>query len=60
VGVSSTGRIRELEQQVLARVTIAVMEHHDHRNLGRKGFVQLTLSHHTSSSKEVRKGVQAG
>ena len=41
-------------------VAAAVMEHHDQSNLGRKGFVQLSLSHHTSPSKEVRTGAQAG
>jgi hypothetical protein len=29
-------------------------------NLGRKGFVWLTLPHHCSSSKDVRTGIQQG
>ena len=43
---------------VLVRVTIAVMKHHDQGNLGKKGFIQLTLPYHCSSSKEVRTGTQ--
>jgi hypothetical protein len=46
---------------VLVRVTIAVRKHHEHQsNLGRNGFIQLMRLHHSSSSKEVRTGAQAG
>lgn len=44
---------------VLVRVTIAVMEHYDQRNLGRKGFMQLNLLHHSPSTVEVKAGTQA-
>lgn len=42
------------------RVSIAVMKHHEKSNVGRKGLIQLTLSHHSSASKEVRTGTKAG
>jgi len=35
------------------------MKYHDQSNLGREEFFLLTLSHHCSSSKEVRAGTQA-
>jgi hypothetical protein len=45
---------------VLVKVTIAVMKHHDQNNLGRKGFIWLTLPHHCSSWKEVGTGTKTG
>lgn len=42
------------------RVTIAVMKPHDQSNLGKKGFIQLTLPHCCLSLKEVRTGIQTG
>ena len=45
-------------ESVLVRASIAVMKHYDQSNLGRKGFVWLTLPHHCSSLKEVRTGTQ--
>jgi hypothetical protein len=45
---------------VLFRIAVAVMKHHDQRNLGRKGFTWLALPHHCSSSMEVRTGTQTG
>jgi hypothetical protein len=39
---------------VLVRVTIAVKKHNDLRQIERKGFIHLTLSHHGPSLKEVR------
>jgi hypothetical protein len=36
------------------------MKHHNQSNLGRNGFIWLTLLHHCSSQKEVRTGTQAG
>jgi uncharacterized protein (DUF305 family) len=47
-------------EDVLVRVTSAVMKHHDQSNLRRKEFIQLMIPHHSSSSKEVRTGTQAG
>ena len=41
-------------------VSIAMMEHHDQSNIGKKGFIWLTLLHHSSSSKAVRTGTQTG
>lgn len=46
-------------QAVLVRVAIAVPKHHDQSKLGRKGFIWLTLPHHSPSRKEVRTGTQA-
>jgi hypothetical protein len=47
-------------RNVYVRVTIAVIIHHDQSNLGKRGFIWLTLPHHCSSSTEVRKGTQTG
>lgn len=33
---------------------MAVIKHHDGKNLGKKGFLWLTVPHCTSSSKETR------
>lgn len=44
---------------VLVRVTIAVFKYHDQSKLGRRGFIQLILPHHSSSSKEVKTGTQS-
>jgi hypothetical protein len=38
----------------LVRVSIAGMKHHDQKQLGRKGFIELTFPHHCSSQKEIR------
>jgi hypothetical protein len=40
--------------EVLVRVTVAVMKHHDQNNLGREEFIWLMLPYHSSSSKKVR------
>jgi hypothetical protein len=48
------------QKTVLVRVTVAVLKHHDQSNLGRKGFIRLMPPHHSSSSEEVRTGIQAG
>jgi hypothetical protein len=53
-------RGERIMKHVSVRVTIAVTKHHDQNNLGRKGFIRLTLPHHCSSSKESRTGTQAG
>lgn len=44
----------------LVRITIAMLEHHDQRDLWRKGFSWLKLPHYSSSLKEVRTGTQTG
>jgi hypothetical protein len=43
---------------VLVRVSVAVMKHHDQSNLGRKGFILLTLPHHSPLLKEAKAGTQ--
>jgi hypothetical protein len=43
---------------ILIRFSIAVMKHHDQKQLGKKGFILLTP--HNSSLKAVRAGTQAG
>jgi hypothetical protein len=43
---------------ILVWVSVAMEKHHDQSNLGRKGFSQLKLPDHSSSSKEVRTGTQ--
>jgi hypothetical protein len=35
------------------------MKYYDQSNLERKGFILLMLPHHISSSKKVRRGIQA-
>jgi hypothetical protein len=45
---------------MLVRVSIAEMEHHKQSNFGRKGFIRLTLLHHSLSLKEVRAETQTG
>lgn len=45
---------------VLVRITMAMMKHHDHKQVGRRGFTQLTLPHHSPSLKEVKAGTQTG
>lgn len=44
----------------LLGVTIYVVKHHSQRKLGRKGFIQLMVSHHNLSLNEVRTGTQVG
>ena len=41
-------------------LSIVVMHHHAQSNLGKIGFVWLTLPHFYSSSKEVMTGTQTG
>jgi hypothetical protein len=41
---------------VLVRVSVAVIKHHDRRNMGMKGFISVILPYHRSSSEEVRTG----
>jgi len=45
---------------VLVRVSIPIQTSWPRSKLGRKGFIQLTLSHCCSSPKEIRTGTQAG
>jgi len=45
---------------VLVRVSIPAQSIMTKKQLGRKGFIQLTLPHCCSSPKEVRTGTQAG
>ena len=45
---------------VLVRVPVTMMKLHDQKQLGRKGFIWLTLLHHSSSSKEIRAGIHTG
>lgn len=45
---------------VLARVLIAVVKHHDQRNLGRKGVIWLMFPCHCSASKKIKTGTQTG
>lgn len=52
--------MREITLPVLVKVSSPVMKHHDPRNMGLKGFIQLILPQHCSSSKEVRAGTQTG
>ena len=40
----------------LVGVTIVPFKYHDQSKLGRKGFIQLTLTLHSSSPKEVKTG----
>lgn len=35
-------------------LSYCVIKHHDHKQLGRKGFISLVLPHHNVSLKEVR------
>jgi hypothetical protein len=42
------------------RVTMAVMKHHDQKQVGKKRFIWLTLPRHSSLLKEVRTGTQLG
>jgi hypothetical protein len=44
---------------VLVRVIRAVMRHHDHKELGWKGFIRLTLPQHWSSLEDIGTGTQA-
>jgi hypothetical protein len=39
---------------VLLHIIAAVIKHHDQSNLGSKGFIELTPSHHYSPMKEIR------
>ena len=56
----SLGSILALWQMNCLRVLIAVMKHDDQKaSQGEKGL-QLALLYHSSSSKEVRAGTQAG
>jgi hypothetical protein len=48
------------EETVFVRVSIAVMKHHDQRNLAKKGLKWLTLTHRNPYQNEVRAGTQAG
>lgn len=41
-------------KHILAKITIAVIKHDDQSNLGIKGFIWITLPHHSSLTKEVR------
>lgn len=52
--------MREIILPVLVRVSSPMMKQHDQRNLGRKGFIWLTLPQHCLSSKKVRTGTQIG
>jgi hypothetical protein len=45
---------------ILVGATIGVIKHCDQSNLERKGLIWLLLPHHSSSSKEVRTGTEAG
>ena len=40
------------------RVFIAMMKHHDKKQVGKKGFMLLILLYHCSRLKEVRTGIQ--
>jgi hypothetical protein len=40
-------------ESVLVRASMTVMKHYDQSNLGRKGFVYLTLAHCSPSLDEV-------
>jgi hypothetical protein len=51
---------RVKRKSLSVRVPTAVMKHHDHRKVRRKGFIHLTLPHHCSTPKEVRTETQAG
>ena len=42
------------------RVTVAMTTHHDKSNLGRKGFIWLTLPRCSLSLKEARTGFKQG
>lgn len=41
-------------------VLIVVMKHHDQSILTSTGFISLMPPHHSSSSKEIRTGIQIG
>lgn len=45
---------------ILVRVTLGVKKHHDRRNLGKKGFIRLTLAQHCSSLKQYSTDTQTG
>jgi hypothetical protein len=42
----------------LSRVTTASIKHFNQSDLEKKGFIQLVLPHHSSSSKDIRMGTQ--
>jgi hypothetical protein len=50
----------KLRRGVLVSISIPAQKLWPRSNLGRKGFIQLTLPHCCSSLKEVRTGTQAG
>lgn len=43
-----------------ALVRVAVMKHHDQRNVGRRGFLWLTLPGNSASLRELSAVTQAG
>lgn len=45
-------------QHMCRRLIVAVMKHHDQRNLGRKGLILVTLPQDSSSLEEVSTGTQ--
>jgi hypothetical protein len=57
---SGTFAFKPWMSTVLVRVSIPGQNIMTKKQLGRKGFIQLTLSHCCSSLKEVRTGTQVG
>lgn len=43
---------------ILIRIFISMMKHPDHKQVEKKGFIWLPLSHHSTSSKEVKIEIQ--